>query len=195
MVCFVKSWDNWTVFFSEDEYEQAVTVNSEHMCLCFWIILFHTWRKMNLIFLTFGSNRMEPLLIPPELQWMSCAKLFWDTWYPEMVTFRGHPAPPISAPATSSYGGIWSQKVYLGKPRTIDELKEAIRREILTIPISMLEDVMENFQNRLQECINEEWSHLTDIVFHNYLVVFHIKIKFQLSDYKLIFISFHYDQN
>ena len=65
------------------------------------------------------------------------------------------------------FWGYLKSKVYLGKPRTIDELKEAIRREILTIPISMLQDVMENFQNRLQECINEEGNHLTDIVFHN----------------------------
>ena len=78
--------------------------------------------------------------------------------------------PPRSPDLSPCDFFLWrylKSKVYLGNPRTIDELKEAIRREILTIPISMLEDVMENFQNRLKECINKEGSHLTDIVFHN----------------------------
>ena len=77
------------------------------------------------------------------------------------------PRSPDLSPCDFFLWGYLKSKVYLGKPRTIDELKEAIRREILTIPISMLEDVMENFQNRLQECINEEGSQLIDIVFHN----------------------------
>ena len=43
-----------------------------------------------------------------------------------------------------------------GKPLSIPEWKEAIKREISAIPITMLTNVMRNFNDLLQECINVE---------------------------------------
>ena len=50
-------------------------------------------------------------------------------------------------------------------PRTIPALKQRIRDEIAAIPVDMLRKVMQNFQARLQECINCNGGHLSDVVF------------------------------
>ena len=56
-------------------------------------------------------------------------------------------------------------RVYEHKPRTLDDLKEAIRVEVTQIDRAMLERVEANFQERLQKCINENGHHMKDIVF------------------------------
>lgn len=62
--------------------------------------------------------------------------------------------------------GYLKSKVYLNRPHTIQELKENIRNEIRLIPMNMLERVMNNLQNRLEQCVRGEGRHLSDIIFH-----------------------------
>ncbi|GBL97289.1 hypothetical protein AVEN_84982-1 [Araneus ventricosus] len=45
--------------------------------------------------------------------------------------------------------GYLKAKVYTHKPKTLDELKDAIRLEIAAIPPAMVEKVMLNFRKRL----------------------------------------------
>jgi hypothetical protein len=47
-------------------------------------------------------------------------------------------------------------KLYIKKPRNIQELTDSIRLEIANL---------ENFKERLQECIQKEGHHLTDVIF------------------------------
>ena len=61
--------------------------------------------------------------------------------------------------------GYLKARVYEHKPRTLDDLKEAIRVEVTQIDRAMLERVEANFQERLQKCINENGHHMKDIVF------------------------------
>ena len=63
--------------------------------------------------------------------------------------------------------GYLKAKVYQGKPRTIKEFKKAILREVAAILSAMLTNVMRNFNNRLQKCINVEGRQLPEILFHN----------------------------
>jgi hypothetical protein len=54
--------------------------------------------------------------------------------------------------------------VYEKKPRTMVDLKQNIREEVAAISPNMLQQVMQNFQKRLGECV-DEGRHLTDTIF------------------------------
>jgi hypothetical protein len=55
--------------------------------------------------------------------------------------------------------------VYEKKPRTTVELKQNIMEEVAAISPNMQERVMQNFQKRLGECIDNKGHHLTDTIF------------------------------
>jgi len=63
--------------------------------------------------------------------------------------------------------GYLKSKVYVRKPRTVDDLKVCIREEIATVPQEMLVNVMQNFEERLRTCVRQEGRHLADIIFRN----------------------------
>jgi len=50
-------------------------------------------------------------------------------------------------------------------PRTLNDLKEAIRQEIRTIDHQLLVRVMDDCKERLENFIQEDGRHLTDIIF------------------------------
>jgi len=53
----------------------------------------------------------------------------------------------------------------LKKTRTLNDLKEAIRQEIRPIDRQLLVRVMDDFKERLENCIEQYGRHLTDIIF------------------------------
>jgi hypothetical protein len=58
------------------------------------------------------------------------------------------------------------ENIYLvNRPRTIQELKLSIRQEIAAMPEDMSENAVQNFEERLQMCVQQERCHLTDIIF------------------------------
>ena len=63
--------------------------------------------------------------------------------------------------------GYLRSKVYVRKPRTVDDLKVSIREEFATVPQEMLVNVMQNFEERLRTCVRQEGRRLSDIIFHN----------------------------
>jgi len=63
--------------------------------------------------------------------------------------------------------GYLKSKVYVRKPRTVDNLKVSIREEIATVPQEMLVNVTQNFEERLWTCVRQEGRHLSDIIFRN----------------------------
>ena len=63
--------------------------------------------------------------------------------------------------------GYLKSRVYISKPRTIDQLKSSIREEIQRLPTTMLHKSMQSFQERLRMCVQKRGSHLTDIIFRN----------------------------
>jgi len=60
--------------------------------------------------------------------------------------------------------GYLKSRVYTHKPRTLNDLKEAILQEIRPIDRQLLARVMDDFTKRLENCIRED-GHLTDIIF------------------------------
>ena len=61
--------------------------------------------------------------------------------------------------------GYLKSRVYEGKPRTLEELKGANRKQIGMINQELLERVLANFRERLQMCILQNGHHLSDIIF------------------------------
>ena len=61
--------------------------------------------------------------------------------------------------------GYLKSRVYSHKPRTFNDLKEAIRQEIRPIDRQLLARGMENFKKRVENCIQEDGLHLTNIIF------------------------------
>jgi len=66
--------------------------------------------------------------------------------------------------------GYLKSKVYVRKPRTVDDLKVSIREEIATVPQEMLVNVIQNFEERLRTCVRQEGRHLSDIIFRNCVI-------------------------
>ncbi|KAF0711882.1 DUF4817 domain-containing protein [Aphis craccivora] len=76
--------------------------------------------------------------------------------------------PPRSSDLNPCDYFLWrylKAEVFKHRPRTIEELKEAIRQEISAIPLDMLAKVMENFRERLHMCVARQGNHLDDITF------------------------------
>ena len=63
--------------------------------------------------------------------------------------------------------GYLKSKVYVRKPRTVDNLKVSIREETASVPQEMLVNVMQNFEKRLRTCVWQEGRHLSDIILCN----------------------------
>jgi hypothetical protein len=72
--------------------------------------------------------------------------------------------------AISFFGGYLKSKVYVRKPRTVDDLKVSIRKEIATVPQEMLVNVMQNFEERFRTCVRQEGRHLSDIIFRKLVI-------------------------
>jgi hypothetical protein len=60
--------------------------------------------------------------------------------------------------------------MYENKPRTTVDLKQNIREEVVAISDNMLQRVMQNFQKRLRESVDNKGRHLTDTIFRNLML-------------------------
>jgi hypothetical protein len=95
--------------------------------------------------------------------------------FPQHVVsrFGNVPWPPCSPDLSACDFFLWGylkSKVYVRKPRTVDDLKVSIHEEIATVPQGMLVNVMQNFEERLQTCVRQEGRHLSDIIFHKWVI-------------------------
>ena len=76
--------------------------------------------------------------------------------------------PPRSPDLTSPNFFLWGYlkaRVFENRPQTLQALKDNITREIRAINQDMLLRVIENFQSRLQECLEKRGGHLKEIIF------------------------------
>ena len=63
--------------------------------------------------------------------------------------------------------GYLKSKVYVRKPRAVDDLKVSIREGSATVQQETLVSVMQNFDVRLRTCVRQEGRHLSNIIFRN----------------------------
>ena len=84
---------------------------------------------------------------------------------PHFHFWRRAVAPSLSRSFNVFLWWYLKSHVYTHKPRTLNDLKEAIRQEIRPIDHQLLARVMDDFKKRLENCIQEDGRHLTDIIF------------------------------
>ena len=65
--------------------------------------------------------------------------------------------------------GLLKAKVYARRPGTVEQLKEAIRQEVAAIPPAMTRKAMDNFRERLEQCVTNIGRHLSDVIFKSVL--------------------------
>ena len=81
--------------------------------------------------------------------------------------FGDVPWPPRSPDLSKCDFFLWrylKSRVYTHKPRTLNDLKETVRQEIRPIDRQLLARVMDDFKKRLENYIQEDGRHLTDII-------------------------------
>ena len=66
--------------------------------------------------------------------------------------------------------GYLKSKVYVRKPRRVNDLKVSIREEIATVRQEMLVNVAQNFEERLRTCVRQAGRHLSDIIYRNWVI-------------------------
>jgi len=72
---------------------------------------------------------------------------------------------PDFTPCDFILWGYLKAKVYEQRPVTLEPLKEAIRQEVAAITPEMAIKFMDNYQQRLYQCINIQGRHLSDVLF------------------------------
>lgn len=86
-----------------------------------------------------------------------------------LVSLRGDLRWPARSPDLSICDfflwGYLKEKVFKHRPHTLEELKDRIREEIGAIPVEMCQNAVENFRNRLHQCIAAGGHHLSDVIF------------------------------
>lgn len=87
----------------------------------------------------------------------------------KLISKRGDINWPPRSPDLSTMDfflwGYLKNKVYINNPQSIEQLKENICNEMQNISTSTCLAVIENFRSRLQECKNNNGSHLQDVIF------------------------------
>jgi histone-lysine N-methyltransferase SETMAR len=86
----------------------------------------------------------------------------------EKVTDNGLEWPPYSPDLNPCDFFLWGHlkdRVYQPPPQTIEQLKEAIRREIRAIGSEVLKSVFVNFEKRLRHLIVSEGRHFENMVY------------------------------
>jgi len=90
--------------------------------------------------------------------------------FPNRVVSRNGDIPrssrsPDLTPYDYSLWGYLKTKVFETRPRTIADLKQRIQDEVAAIPMEMLQEVMNSFKSRLEECVRRNGGHLEGVTF------------------------------
>lgn len=73
---------------------------------------------------------------------------------------------PDLTPCDFFLWGYLKSKVFQDNPpQTIQALRERIRQEVENIPLAMLQNVMNSFKTRLEECVRLDGRHLSGVIF------------------------------
>ncbi len=92
-------------------------------------------------------------------------RVFGTRLISRFTKFGWPPRSPDMSTCDFFLWGYLKSRVYVTKPRTLEQLKTNIRREIGLINKAMLKRVYENFEKRLEDCIETEGHHLTGVIF------------------------------
>ena len=148
-------------FFEEDNV--TVTVNSTRYCQ-----MMETFVKPKLNMLHIDNVWFQQDGATAHTSQRSI-RLLKEMFPGHLISLRGDIGWPARSPDFNPCDfflwGYLKSKVYINRPRSIEQLKDAIRHEIADIPNDMTRRVVQNFHERLQLCVVNNGSHLNDLIF------------------------------
>ncbi len=161
--CVVAEFGIWgPYFFKEDNV--TVTVNSDRYCE-----MLETFLRPKLNMLHDMDNvwfQQDGATAHTSRRAMGILR---EMFPGHLISLRGDIGWPARSPDLNPCDfflwGYLKSKVYINRPRSIEQLKDAIRQEITAIPHEMTRRVIDNFRERLRQCVDNNGSHLTDLIF------------------------------
>jgi hypothetical protein len=86
-----------------------------------------------------------------------------------IISLQGKLPWPTRSPDLSACDhflwGYLKAKVYTSRPRTIDDLKITIRKQISVIPENTERQALGNLRARMEKCVCNDGKHLSDMLF------------------------------
>lgn len=161
--CAIAEFGIWGPYFFE-ENNVTVTVNSDRYCemletfvrpkLTYFHDMNRVWFQQDGATAHTSRRSMEVLR---------------EMFPGHVISLRGDIGWPARSPDLNPCDyflwGYLKSKVYINRPQSIEQLKRAICQEVAAIPQEMTRRVVENFRERLQKCMDNNGSHLTDVIF------------------------------
>lgn len=166
--CAIFEFGVWGPYFFEEDGVTA-TVTSNRYC----VMLENFLRpKLNNLFNEYGQNNVWFQQDGATAHTARRSLGILREMFPgHIVSLRGDigwpPRSPDLSPCDFFLWGYLKSQVYQHRPQTIEALKEIITQEVAAIPPEMTRRVTENYRKRLNQCIENEGRHLSDIIFKN----------------------------
>ncbi|XP_018338846.1 PREDICTED: uncharacterized protein LOC108746522 [Trachymyrmex septentrionalis] len=150
--------------FSTDEAGETVTVNQERYRDMISDFLMPIVHDNGMEHFWFQQDGAPPHTARATINFLK--QLFPGRLMSKNGDFEWPPrSPDLTAPDFFLWGYLKS-KVYVNKPRTLDELKTNIRQEIAAISAETLFKTMENAAKRALLAMQAQGDHLRDIIFN-----------------------------
>lgn len=164
--CCISEFGVWGPYFFQDN-GATVTVNANRYC-----VMLENFLRPRVDALV-GEHGQEHVWFQQDGATAHTARrsmaILREMFPGHVVSLRGDigwpPYSPDLTPCDFFLWGYLKEKVYQHRPQTLEVLRETIIQEIAAISPEMIRRVMENYRERLTECINNGGEHLSDVIF------------------------------
>ena len=83
--------------------------------------------------------------------------------FQDALIFPGHHYPPDLNPSDCFLSGFHKERIYNNDPKTLADLKDNIKSEIMKISIDMIKRVIDNFNTRVRAVIHQQGARIEHI--------------------------------
>lgn len=160
--CGISEFGIWGPYFFEED-NVAVTVNSNRYCVMINTFLRPKVNELNDRDIWFQQDGATSHTSRRAIG------ILRDMFPGRLISLRGDIGWPARSPDLNPCDfflwGYLKSKVYMHRPRSTEQLKDAICQEIAAIPHEMIRRVLDNFHKRLRQCVDRSGTHLTDMIF------------------------------
>ena len=153
----------WGLYFFEED-NVTVTVNSDQYCEMLQTFL---TPKLNML------DDMDNVWFQQDRETTHTSRhamgISREMFPGHLISLHGDISWPAHSPNLNPCNfflwGYLKSKVYINRPGSIEQLKDAIRQKITAILHEMTCHVIDNFHEHLRQCVDNNESHLTDLIF------------------------------
>ena len=164
--CAVAEFGIWGPYFFEED-NVTVTVNSDGYCE-----MLETFLRPKLNMLHDMDNvwfQQDGATAHTSRRAMGILRKMFPG---HLIPLRGDIGWPARSPDLNPCDfflwGYLKSKMYINRPRSIEQFKDAIRQKITAVPHEMTRQLIDNFCERLRQCVENNGSHLIDLIFKTY---------------------------